>query len=78
MKKTLGTITTYRGSEHPYLRGQRVRIVAVLKHAARSDYDPDADGSYITDEEELLRAGVSPPVSVGPISSGITGARAHA
>ena len=57
MKTTLGTITTYRGTEHPYLRDQKVRIIAVLKHAARPDHDPDADGGYITDEEDLVRIG---------------------
>jgi hypothetical protein len=57
IKTILGTITAYRGTEHPYLRDQKVRIVAVLKHAARADHDPDVDGSYITDEDDLLRAG---------------------
>jgi hypothetical protein len=57
MKKNLGTITTYHGSEHCYLRDHQVRIVAVLKNAARPDYDPDADNGYITDEEDLARAG---------------------
>ena len=45
--KTLGTTTTYVGSEHSYLRDHRVRIVAVLK----------ADGSFIRDEQELAHAG---------------------
>ena len=31
MKKTIGTVTTYHGSEHAYLRGHKVRIVAVMK-----------------------------------------------
>ncbi|MFP2963772.1 hypothetical protein NVS55_08110 [Myxococcus stipitatus] len=43
----LGTTTTYVGSEHGYLRGYRVRIVAVLK----------ADGSYVKDHDELARVG---------------------
>jgi hypothetical protein len=54
---TLGTVTTYHGSEHRYLHGHKVRIVAVLKDAARPDYDPGAPGGYITDEEDLARAG---------------------
>ena len=57
MKKTLGTITTYHGSEHRYLHGHQVRIVAVLKNAARPDHDSEADDGYITDEEDLARAG---------------------
>jgi len=54
---TLGTTTTYDGTEHAYLRGHKVRIVAVLKNALRTDYDPDQDGQYIRDEEDLERAG---------------------
>ena len=55
--KTLGTTTTYDGTEHAYLRGHKVRIVAVLKNALRADYDPDREGQYIRDEEDLERAG---------------------
>ena len=55
--KTLRTTTTYGGTEHAYLRGHKVRIVAVLKNALRADYDPDRDGQYIRDEEDLERAG---------------------
>ena len=54
---TLGTTTTYDGAEHAYLRGHKVRIVAVLKNALRADYDPDRDRQYIRDEEDLERAG---------------------
>lgn len=54
---TLGTTTTYDGTEHAYLRGHKVRIVAVLKNAVRADYDPDRDGQYIRDEDDLVRAG---------------------
>lgn len=45
--KILGTTTTYIGSEHSYLHGCRVRIVAVL----------NADGRFIKDEDALSRAG---------------------
>ena len=55
--KTIGITTTYGGTEHAYLRGHKVRIVAVLKNALRADYDPDRDGQYIRDEEDLERAG---------------------
>ena len=57
MKKTLGTVTTYHGNEHRYLRGHQVRIIAVLKNAAKGDYDPDADDGYLTDEEDIARRG---------------------
>ena len=30
--KTLGTTTTYDGTEHGYLRGHNVRIIAVLMY----------------------------------------------
>lgn len=45
--KTIGATTTYVGSEHAYLRGYRVRIIAVLK----------ADGSVVKDDDELARMG---------------------
>ena len=53
MAKILGSTTTYNGTEHPYLRGFKVRIVAVMKRAAT----PDQDDSYLRDEEELARVG---------------------
>ena len=56
---TLGSTTTYLGDEHPYLRNCKVRIVAVMKRAAAPDYDPDRDGSYLRDEAEIARAGIS-------------------
>jgi len=55
--KTLGTTTTYDGTEHRCLRGHELLIVAVMKNALRADYDPDKDGQYITDERDLERAG---------------------
>ena len=55
--KAIGITTTYDGTEHAYLRGHKVRIIAVLKNALRADYDPDRDGQYIRDEEDLERAG---------------------
>ena len=57
MAKILGRTTTYQGTEHPYLRGCTVRIVGVMKRAATPDYDPERDGSYLRDEEEITRAG---------------------
>ncbi len=57
MTKTIGTITTYDGDEHPYLRGHKVRIVAVLPRAAAVDCNPDRDGALLRDDEEVERAG---------------------
>jgi hypothetical protein len=57
MAKILGSITTYHGTEHSYLRTCTVRIVGVMKRAAAPRYDPDRDGSYLRDEEEIARAG---------------------
>ena len=44
---TMGTITSYHGTEHRYLRGYKVRIIGVIK----------ADGQYIRDDDELQQAG---------------------
>jgi hypothetical protein len=57
MAKILGSTTTYHGTEHPYLRNCKVRIVAVMKRAAAPDYDPDRNGSYLRDEDEIARTG---------------------
>ena len=57
-KKIIGSTTTCTCStEHRYLNGLTVRIIAVIKNAARADYDPDEDDTYITDDEDLARAG---------------------
>jgi hypothetical protein len=53
----IGRITKYVGTEHIHIQGYTVKIIAVIKNAARADYDPDADGQYITDEETLTRVG---------------------
>ncbi len=57
MARTIGTITTYDGDEHPYLRGHKLRIVAVLPRAAAADFDPDGDGAVLRDDDEVERAG---------------------
>jgi hypothetical protein len=58
MAKILGSTTTYHGTEHPYLKGYKVRIVAVLKNAARPDIDVDGpDYATISDEDDLARTG---------------------
>lgn len=57
MARTIGTITTYDGDEHPYLRGHKIRIVVVLPHAAASDFDPDRESRVLRDDDEIERAG---------------------
>jgi len=57
-KMIIGTVTTYHGDEHRYLRGYKVRIVAVLKNAAKPDIDVDGpEYANINDEEELRCVG---------------------
>jgi hypothetical protein len=53
----IGTTTTYHGTEHRYLVRYKVRIIGVFKGAAAPDFDPEVDTPYITDDEDLRRAG---------------------
>lgn len=53
----IGTDTTYLGNEIPGLRGQKVRIFAVLRGGTRPDADPDADDYYADTDEKLARLG---------------------
>ncbi|NVJ08783.1 hypothetical protein HUW63_26555 [Myxococcus sp. AM001] len=53
----IGTDTTYLSNEIPGLRGQEVRIFAVLRGGLRPDADPDADGYYVNDDKALARLG---------------------
>ena len=53
MKKVIGTITTCDSNEHPYLRGHQVKVIAVMKDCD----DEESDDCYITDDEDLARAG---------------------
>ena len=53
----IGRTTTYHGSEHRYLAGYTVRIVAVMKGAAGPDFDADVDSPYLTDDRDVARAG---------------------
>jgi hypothetical protein len=55
--KTIGTITTYDSDEHPYLRGHKLRVIAVLRRVAAPDFDPDSDGAVLRDDDEVERAG---------------------
>jgi hypothetical protein len=55
--KFLGRTYTYAGAEFPWMRGLTVRVVAVLRGAARPDCNPDADDYYLNDDERIARAG---------------------
>lgn len=57
MKTIIGTVTTYHGTEHPYLVGSDVRVVAVLKNVDKPGYDPDKDGLTIRNDADLKQAG---------------------
>ena len=58
MKKKIGSVTTYLGTEHRHLLAIRVRIVAVTKGAARDDFDPDADEAYpLTEDADIDQHG---------------------
>ena len=70
MKKVIGTITTYHGQEHRYLDGYKVRVIAVLKNAAKPGIDVDGpDYAHLSDDEDIARAG-------GGILSTVTATRA--
>ena len=58
MKKIIGKVTTYHGNEHRYMKDYKVRIVAVLKNAAKPDIDVDgSDYAHLDDDEDIARAG---------------------
>ena len=57
--KIIGTVTRYSGSEHGYLRGYDVRIVAVLH---KGNTEPDADGEipgyeHLDNDTDIARFG---------------------
>lgn len=54
MDQVIGRVTTYKGTEHRYLSGRKVRIVAVTKGAARPGGE---DCAYLTDDADIARAG---------------------
>ncbi|OGR04461.1 MAG: hypothetical protein A2284_09470 [Deltaproteobacteria bacterium RIFOXYA12_FULL_61_11] len=55
--KIIGAITTCTSAEHKYLKGYKVKIVGVIKNAARADYDPDKDDRILRSDEALKSAG---------------------
>lgn len=52
-KQIIGSTTTYVGTEYSGLRGARVRIEGVSKGALRAGFNPDAEDSWIDDDEAL-------------------------
>ena len=67
----IDTITTYDGTEHPYLRGYPVRIVAILHNG---DAEADAEGEipgceHLDNDTDIARYGgvtASDRVEVAP------------
>ena len=57
MAGIIGKVTKYQGAEHPYLRGLKVRIVAVLKSAAGANRDPDEAYETLRHDEAVTRSG---------------------
>ena len=56
-KKIIGTVTTYHGDEHRYLRGHQVKVLAVFKGAAAPDHDPDDGYGVATTDDDVARFG---------------------
>lgn len=52
-KQIIGTVTTYQGRHYGMRPGHQVRIVAVMP----ADAEPDSDGSYLTDNDDIERDG---------------------
>ena len=52
-KQIIGTITTYHGDEHRYLRGHQIKVLAVFKGAAAPDHDPDDGFGVATTDDEV-------------------------
>ena len=58
MKKIIGTVTTYQGNEMKYLKDCKVRIIAVLKNAAKPDLDVDGpEYQNLSDDSDIERFG---------------------
>ena len=56
-RPVIGEITTYVGDQIPAAKGQRVRIVGVLRGALCNDADVDLESNYVTDSAILARFG---------------------
>jgi len=68
MKPVIGSVTTYVGEEHPYLRGRKVKILAVLRDVPGTD-----DHASFTSDFEVEAAGgvqATDRVDVAPLIGG--------
>jgi hypothetical protein len=66
--KLIGSDTKYIGTEHAYLAGYAVRIVAVMKNALVSD-----EHEYLTTDAEIASAGgvtADDRIEIAPIMRG--------
>ncbi len=59
MAKIIGTITRYTGTEHPYLIGHDLRIIAIIKGGADPAVNPDDVDILRSDEDVETVGGVS-------------------
>jgi hypothetical protein len=57
MTRIIGAEAIYQGTAHRFMRGLKVRIVAVLKGVDAPDRDGEDDYSYLRDDAEVLRNG---------------------
>lgn len=60
MKKVIGTVHTYRGTEFKFLEGKKCKVLAVF----RTDLGPDADESILCDDDEVAEVGIKPDYRV--------------
>ena len=51
--RIIGLRTRYHGTEHAYLHGYEVEILAVMQ----ADAEPDSERSYLTDDEAIAAVG---------------------
>ena len=58
MDKTIGTVTRNTGTEHAYLIGYQVKIIAVIVGGADPEIEPDDVEILRTDEEVAAAGGV--------------------
>ena len=56
MKKIIGTITKYLGSDYG-MKGYNVKIISVLHRANDPDYDIDSDDFLLQSDREIEQAG---------------------
>lgn len=60
MKRVIGTVHTYRGTEFGFLKDTPCKVLAVH----RTDLGPDADESILCDDDEVAEIGIKPDFRV--------------